>query len=270
MGGTSTDVCLIQDERADVSHVRNIAGYPIRSTTMDIHTVGAGGSSIAGIDPGGMLRVGPHSAGANPGPACYGREGARPTVTDAHVVLGRLNQEYLLGGALRIDAARSYAAIAAEVAGPQGISVQDAAVAIFEVSQRDIAQAIRFVSVERGLDPSDFMLLSFGGAGGLHAAAVARELSMAVLVPPTPGVLCAMGVLTKNIQLDMSQSRLVRAEPSDAIAPIAAIFHDLEQRARDTFERNSIDTAGLLIERAVDARYVGQNFELIAQVPRAP
>jgi N-methylhydantoinase A len=268
MGGTSTDVCLIRNGRAEITHGRTIDGLPIRSTAVDVHTVGAGGSSIAWIDAGGFLRCGPHSAGANPGPACYGREGAKATVTDANVVLGRLNQEYLLAGALRIDAARSHRAIEEQIARPKGLGVHEAASAILAVSNTNIAQAIRFVSVERGLDPSQFMLVAFGGAGPLHAAAVARELNMAVLVPPGPGVLCAMGVLTKDVQLDLSQTRLVRTGKAVAAEEVSAIFAALEQRGLDALARNQIAVDGVVIERTVDARYVGQNFELPVAVPK--
>ena len=262
MGGTSTDVCLIQNGRAEITHGRVIDGLPIRSTAVDVHTVGAGGSSIAWLDAGGFLRCGPHSAGAYPGPACYGAAGAKPTVTDANVVLGRLNQEYLLAGALRIDAARSHCAIEEEIARPKGLRIHEAAAAILAISNTNIAQAIRFVSVERGIDPGQFMLVAFGGAGPLHAADVARELKMTVLVPPAPGVLCAMGVLTKDIQLDLSQTRLVRSGAASAAVEVSRIFADLERRGVETLARNQISTAGIAIERTIDARYVGQNFEL--------
>lgn len=267
MGGTSTDVCLIQHARPDVAHGRTIEGLPIRATSMDIHTVGAGGSSIAWIDPGALLRIGPHSAGASPGPACYGVEGARPTVTDANVLLGRLNQEYLLDGALAIDASRSTDAIDQQIAQPRGIGAREAAAAIFAVSNTSIAQAIRYVSVQRGFDPSDFTLVAFGGAGPLHAAAVARELDMEVLIPPGPGVLCAMGVLTKDIQLDLSQTRLVRGSPESCADAVADIFATLERRASATFSRNELDTSNLNLERTADVRYTGQNFELPVLVP---
>jgi N-methylhydantoinase A len=214
------------------------------------------------MDAGGFLRCGPHSAGANPGPACYGRDGAEPTVTDANVVLGRLNQEYLLGGALRIDAARSHQAIEEQIAKPKGLKVHEAAAAMLAISNTNIAQAIRFVSVERGLDPSQFMLVAFGGAGPLHAADVARDLSMTVLVPPAPGVLCAMGVLTKDVELDLSQTRLVRMTKSSAAVEATEIFGELERRGMEALARNNIVTEGVIIQRSVDARYVGQNFEL--------
>jgi len=266
MGGTSTDVCLIQDARADVAHGRTIDGLPIRSTSMDIHTVGAGGSSIAWIDAGLLLRIGPHSAGASPGPACYGVEGAKATVTDANVLLGRLNQHSLLDGALPIDSSKSRDAIEQQIAQPRGISTSEASAAIFAVSNVNIAQAIRYVSVQRGFDPSDFTLVAFGGAGPLHAAAVARELDMEVLVPPGPGVLCAMGVLTKDIQLNLSQTRLVRGPLEACAAVIADIFATLESRASATFVQNDLDTSNLQLERTADVRYKGQSFELPIRV----
>lgn len=267
MGGTSTDVCLIRGGRPEITLTRSIGGLPIKSAAVDIHTVGAGGSSLAWVDAGGLLRVGPKSAGANPGPACYGIGGTEPTVTDANVVLGRLNQEYLLAGALKIDRARSAEAIERVVARPKGLAIDEAAAAILAISNTNIAQAIRFVSVERGLDPSDFTLVAFGGAGPLHAAAVARELGMAVLVPPSPGVLCAMGVLTKDVQIDLSQTRICRL--AEASGAIEALFGELAARAERTFIKNGFATAGLELERAVDARYVGQNFELTVVLPAA-
>jgi N-methylhydantoinase A len=209
MGGTSTDVCLVQNGSPQLSHSRMINGCPLKAAALDVHTVGAGGSSIAELDAGGMLQVGPHSAGARPGPACYGQGGDRATVTDANVVLGRLNPQYLLGGALKIDAARSHAAIERAVARPRGIDVVDAAASIVAVADTNMAHAVRFVSVERGLDPGDFMLVAFGGAGPVHAASVARHLDVAgVLVPPAPGVLCAMGVLVNDLQTDVSRTRM--------------------------------------------------------------
>jgi N-methylhydantoinase A len=266
MGGTSTEACVIQDGRASITHTRDIDGLPMKSTAADVHTVGSGGSSIAWIDAGGMLRVGPHSAGSKPGPACYGNPDGRPTMTDANVVLGRLNREYLLDGALRIDASLSVKAIEEQVANPKGLSVDEAAAAILAVSNTSIAQAIRFVSVERGLDPSQFMLVAFGGAGPLHAADVARELNMAVLVPPGPGVLCAMGVLTKDTELDLSQTRLVRGLAESAADEVGRIYTDLERRATETFAHNNINTVGLVIEYTVDARYAGQSFELAVRI----
>jgi len=272
MGGTSTDVCLVRGGRPEITHSRTIHGLPIRATAVDIHTVGAGGSSIAWIDAGGLLQVGPHSAGADPGPACYGRGGTEPTVTDANVVLGRLNPEYLLSGALKIDAARSHEAIERMVAKPKGLSVTEAAAAILTISNINIARAIRFVSVERGLDPAEFALVAFGGAGPLHAAAVAAELGMTVIIPPAPGVLCAMGVLCKDVQIDLSQTRILRAgQGSDVLMEaMRPIYGELQGRAAQSLRESGLDPAGLAVECTVDARYVGQNFELTVTLPHGP
>jgi N-methylhydantoinase A len=269
MGGTSTDVCLVRDGRAEISYSRVINGYPLKAAALDVHTVGAGGSSIARVDEGGMLRVGPASAGSQPGPACYGRGGELPTVTDANVVLGRLNPEYLLAGALKIDAAKSRAAIEQHVAKPKGLSLTEAAAAILAIADTNMAQALRFVSVERGLDPGDFMLMAFGGAGPLHAASVARQLGVAgVLVPYAPGVLCAMGVLTKDMQMDFSRTRVVTGSDGTAARTVAVVFGDLESRARAAFaEASKADPGALALERTVDARYAGQNHELSVAVP---
>ena len=270
MGGTSTDVCLIERARAEVTHGRVIDGLSLRSTALDVHTVGAGGSSIAWIDAGGLLRVGPHSAGAQPGPACYGAAGAKPTITDANVVLGRLNPRFLLGGALPIDADAAAEAIRRDIAVPKKLAVNEAAAAMLAVANTNIAQAIRFVSVERGLDPAAFTLVAFGGAGPVHAAEVARELGMTVLVPPAPGVMCAMGVLTKDMQIDLSQTLLARGRSEDIAPRAAALFADLEQRAARTFGDAGIDAGGWVIERSVDARYAGQSFELEVPVVAGP
>ena len=269
MGGTSTDVCLIKDHRPEVTQSRMIDGLPVKSTALDVHTVGAGGSSVAWIDAGGLLRVGPHSVGAKPGPACYGAGGAEPTVTDANVALGRLNPDYLLGGALKIDSQRSHTVIEEVVARKKGLDVHEAASAILDVSNANIAQAIRYVSVERGLDPAEFILVAFGGAGPLQAAAVARDLGMSVLVPESPGVLCAMGVLTKDNQIDFSRTRILRDWSADMVQEIEALYAELEARAVATFRQGGLSAETLLVERSVDARYVGQNFEISIPVTGA-
>jgi len=269
MGGTSTDVCLIRAMRPEVTQTRQIDGLPIRSAAVDVHTVGAGGSSLAWVDAGGLLRVGPRSAGAKPGPACYRQGGQEPTVTDANVVLGRLNPTHLLGGRLPIDAAASADSIGRVVAAPKGLGVEEAAAAIVAISNTNIAQAIRYVSVERGLDPGDFWLVAFGGAGPLHAAEVAQELGMKVLVPTSPGLLCAMGVLTKDVQVDLSQTRLIRDGEAEAGTSAAAILAGLAERARAILARSGQDLDGLVLEHVVDARYQGQNFELQIPLPAA-
>ena len=267
MGGTSTDVCLVQDAKPQLSHTRMINGVPLKAAALDVHTVGAGGSSIAEIDAGGMLRVGPHSAGARPGPACYCLGGTRPTVTDANVVLGRLNPEYLLGGALKIDASRSVAAIEEHIARPRRIDVVEAAAAIVAIADTNMAHAVRFVSVERGLDPGDFVLVAFGGAGPVHAASVARQLGVGgVLVPPGPGVLCAMGVLVKDLQMDFSRTHIVTEHASAWTTAVDQGYRELESRARNAFSRQA-ESARLVMTRSADVRYVGQNHELTVDVP---
>ena len=268
MGGTSTDVCLVQNGKPQLSHSRMINGVPLKAAALDVHTVGAGGSSIAVLDPGGLLRVGPHSAGARPGPACYGHGGEQATVTDANVVLGRLNPQYLLGGALRIDAGRSFAAIERHIANPKQIDVVDAAASIIAVADTSMAHAVRFVSVERGLDPGDFLLVAFGGAGPVHAAAVARHLGVAgVLIPPAPGVLCAMGVLVNDLQADFSRTRMTSERAPDCTARVDAVYGELEDKARAAFARQRTAVAQLRLSRTADARYAGQNHELTVDVP---
>ena len=268
MGGTSTDVCLVQRGEARISHSRVINGCPLKAAALDVHTVGAGGSSIAAIDAGGMLRVGPHSAGARPGPACYRQGGELPTVTDANVVLGRLNPQFLLGGALEIDAARSHAVIERDVARPRKSDVLEAAAAIIAIADTNMAHAVRFVSVERGLDPGDFWLVAFGGAGPVHAASVAQNLGVAgVLVPPAPGVLCAMGVLVNDLQTDLSRTHVASEATPGCPAAANSIFAELEARAAALFERQRPSGAAVVIQRTIDARYVGQNHELSVAAP---
>jgi N-methylhydantoinase A len=263
MGGTSTEVCVVHHGRPEVRHYREIESLPLRSTAIAVETIGAGGSSVAYIDEGGFLRVGPESVGADPGPACYDRGGARPTVTDANVVLGRLNPEFLLGGTLPIDRGRAVSAIEGFVAKPLGIGVADAANAILAVSNNNIANAIRLVSTGRGLDPADYTLVAYGGAGPLHAAFVAAELGISkILIPAGPGILCAFGVLTKDVAMDLSVSRVMTDDSDDVVLKVHGVFGDLERRARDEFTSSGASIEDLQFVRTIDARYFGQNFEL--------
>lgn len=267
MGGTSTEVCLVRDARPELTFARVIKGYPIRTTSHDIHTIGAGGSSIALLEVGGMLRVGPESAGADPGPACYPSGGKHATVTDANVVLGRLNQRHLLGGSLKIDAAKSRAVIERALAAVRQITPGAAAATIVALAEANMAQALRAVSVERGIDPKDFTLVALGGAGPLHAATVAREVGVAaVLVPLHPGVLCAMGVLTKDLELNFSRTKLIDASSPTAPEDVARAYEELETRAAVAFEDQS-SAVPLSYERTAAVRYVGQNHELSVVVP---
>jgi N-methylhydantoinase A/oxoprolinase/acetone carboxylase beta subunit len=244
MGGTSTDVSLAEGAPRETTEA-HIAGLPIRIPMLDIHTVGAGGGSIARVDAGGLLRVGPESAGADPGPACYGK-GTAPTVTDAHVVLGRL--EALLGGTLAIDAARASAAVDG-IAKQLRLDRYSAAAGILRVANANMERAIRVVSVERGHDPRDFALVAFGGCGGLHACEIARELAIkTVIVPEYAGALSALGMLMADAVRDYSQGVLGKPD-------LEEVFAALERRARR-------ESPGAVIERSADLRYRGQSYEL--------
>lgn len=271
MGGTSTEVCMIRNQKAQKTFQRTIKGYPIRVTSHDIHTIGAGGSSIAKVDEGGMLNVGPESAGANPGPACYETGGENVTVTDANIVLGRLNQEYLLDGALKINADRSKEVLQRNIAMPKKSSIVAAATAVVALAEANMAQALRVVSVERGIDPSTFTLIALGGAGPLHAAAVAKEVGMAgVIVPRNAGVFCALGVLTKDVQQNLSQTKLIGETDPTIHDSLSSTFTDMELQAKRDMDQQYGDLSTLYFERFADVRYNGQNHEITIPVPNGP
>jgi N-methylhydantoinase A len=262
VGGTSSDVSLVQDGVPKESTGTEIDGRPVRAPMLDIHTVGAGGGSIAWIDAGGALKVGPGSAGADPGPACYGR-GTEPTVTDANVVLRVLNPEYLLDGQMKIDSGAARTAIAT-VAGPLGMDVLDAAQGIVRVITANMARAIRVISVQRGYDPRDYTLVPFGGAGPLHAVRLARELGMrTVLVPETPGAQCAAGLLMTDIRADFLRTRIMAPEEPG----VAGVFAELETSATTWLAEENVPPERRRVERFVEMRYTGQNHELAVPVP---
>ncbi|MBV9013689.1 MAG: hydantoinase/oxoprolinase family protein [Pseudonocardiales bacterium] len=260
MGGTSTDVCLIRNGQPEVSTSAQIAGLPFRTPAVGIHTVGAGGGSIAWVDAGGALRVGPASAGADPGPACYGLGGSAPTVTDAHCVLGHLDPDRELGPAdgtgLRLDveaAARAIGTLPEPAGGALGI---------LTVVRATMARALRRVSTERGVDPAHLALVAYGGAGPLHASALARELGCrAVVVPPTPGVLSALGLLLAPARYEAS--RTVMAPAGDDLTDT---WQALETQARDELRHQGV-TGEVTLSRVADARYAGQSHELRLAVP---
>lgn len=257
MGGTSTDVCRIVDGVIDVSYERSVAGYVCRLASAGIHTVGAGGGSIAWIDAGGSLRVGPRSAGALPGPACYGRGGSEPTVTDANVVLGRIDPDARLGGTLSIDADAAKRAVRS-IAHHLDMSTVEAALGIVAIAEEVMAGAIRTVSIEQGSDPRGASLLAFGGAGGLHAASLARSLSMeSVIIPPFGGVFSAVGLLLAPPRVDLAAAVLI--VDSD-LTPVQRVVDDLEGRARAELGRAGHDTAS--IDATLDVRYRGQAHEI--------
>ena len=266
MGGTSTDVAFVQGGVPALAFDREIGGVTLRVPTLDVHTVGAGGGSIAWRDSGGALKVGPQSAGADPGPACYPRGGSAPTVTDANLVLGRLGATGLAGGAVPLDATRAEAAIGA-LARELGLSIVETARGIVRVVNANMANAVRVVTVQRGVDPAGLTLVPFGGAGPLHGGELARELGIpAVAVPPGPGLLCALGLLVEDLRTDAVRTHLARLEPAELPA-LAARFAEIERDATRWLDRERVPAARRRLERWLDLRYVGQNFELLVPVP---
>lgn len=260
MGGTSTDVSVVDGPLAFRTEAA-IDGLPIRVPILDIHTVGAGGGSLARLDAGGALRVGPESAGAEPGPACYG-SGRAPTVTDAHLVMGRLVADRFLGGAMRLDTGRAHDALA-PLARRMGRSVAAAAEGVVAVATASMERAVRVITVERGLDPRGFTLLAFGGAGALHAPALATALGMRrVYVPPNPGLLSAWGMLAADVVRDDAVT--IRAtQPTDAA--IDRALRPLVRRVRTALGRDGVRRPTL--EPSLDVRYAGQSYEV--QIPLA-
>jgi N-methylhydantoinase A len=264
MGGTSTDVCLVRDGKPEMAFGRSVAGFPVRLPSIDIHTVGAGGGSIAHVGRDGLMRVGPMSTGADPGPACYGKGGGEPTVSDANLLLGRLPEE-LIGGGMRLDPCLAERAIS-PLAGKLGLSLRETALGIVRIVNANMMRAIRAVSIERGRDPRSFTLLPFGGAGALHAVEIARELGIRrLLVPAAPGILCAQGVALA----DMEESFVATCRvPLDGdLAAVAAAFARLLGAAWQWHRRER--QAGLeeYQDSVIDMRYVGQNFELAIPLP---
>lgn len=260
MGGTSTDVSVVSDGKADLSTETEVDGLPIRAPALDIVTVGAGGGSIVWIDDGGMLRVGPRSAGADPGPACYGRGGSDPTITDAHIVRGSIRPAAFLGGAMEIDPAAAHRALEPLAAG-LGLSPEAFADSAIRVADANIVRAIQLVSTERGRDPRDYTLTPYGGAGPLHAARVAEELGIGtVIVPPNAGVLSAFGLLAADFAQYDTLTRKVAVD-GDAPDAVREIFTDMADRARRAFADYDID-AEPDFDLTLEMRYVGQAFEI--------
>lgn len=261
VGGTSADVSVLVGGEPVIVNERDLAGFPIRIPALDVNAVGAGGGSIARIDRDGLLKVGPQSAGAVPGPACYGLGGEQATVTDANVVLGRLNNETLLDGRMPIHSELATRAIT-ELAGDIDVSIETAALGVIQVACATMVKAIRSVSIERGHDPRDFSLFVYGGAGPLHAIDVARELSIKrVIVPPSPGILCAEGALNASLTTEYVQTLLGRLDTA-GVDRLRAAQTDLAQQASEWFESEAIDPTHQMARWSIGARYLGQNYEL--------
>ena len=263
MGGTSFDVCVVQSGRVASMTQGEIDGLPVRLPMVEIRTIGAGGGSIASVDSGGRLVVGPRSAGARPGPVCYGRGGTRPTVTDANLTLGRLDPAFFLGGAHTLDAAGARAAIGRNVAQPLGLETDAAAEGILTLTNASLAAAIRLSLFEKGLDPRRFSLLSFGGAGGLHAIPVADELGITrVVFPADASTFSASGILHSDIVHDLASSRILRAVPA-SLPDIAATCTLLREQALALLRHDGLPNDRCSISLSADLRYLGQAFELV-------
>ena len=259
MGGTSTDVSLL-DGRPTLTHEANVAGVPIRTAMLDVHTVGAGGGSIAFVDAGGLLHVGPMSAGADPGPACYGK-GTLPTVTDANVIAGRLPVDYFLGGHMNLLVDQSLFALG-RLADEMSITTEQAAYDVLRIVNATMERALRVISVERGYDPRDFTLVAYGGAGGLHACDVADALGIRrVLLPVNPGVVSAWGCVSSNLIKDYARTVMKPFDPTHE-SMWKDILLDLAQRARRDLQDEGVPDSCIEVEASFDLRYPGQSFEL--------
>lgn len=265
MGGTSADVALIRDGKAGVGFDQKVADFPVRLPMVDVNTIGAGGGSITWFDRDGLLKVGPASAGASPGPACYGQGGSDPTVSDANLVLGRLSARGLLDGEMALDPALSASAFK-PIADQLGFSLEKTAHGVLGIVAANMVRAIRAVSVERGHDPRGFALMALGGAGPLHAVDVARTLGIStVIVPPAPGILCAQGLVVSDLKEDFVISDRIRVG-NEGIVTIGTHVQTLIDKAQDWFASEDIDESVRWLELVFDMRYVGQNFELAVPV----
>ena len=261
VGGTSADVALLQDGKPIEVNGRDLAGFPIRIPSLDVNSVGAGGGSIAWIDRDGLLKVGPKSAGATPGPACYDLGGADPTVTDANVMLGRLNGESLLAGRMKIKKELSLKSIH-QLSSDLNVDADEAALGIVKVSCATMVKAIRSISVERGYNPGDFLLFVYGGAGALHANEVARDLGMKkIIIPPSPGILCAEGAMNAPLSTEYVSTILTRLDEI-GIKKIRGSVNTLNEKVNLWYEKESVPTSERKSWCTVGARYYGQNYEL--------
>ena len=267
MGGTSFDIGLIEDGRSRITTEGDFQGLPVKIPIIDLHIIGAGGGSIAWIDPGGALNVGPRSAGAEPGPACYGRGGTAPTVTDANLVLGRLNPENFNAGRMSLDADAARDAVG-RLAAEMKTGLEEAAIGVIRVVNANMTRGISSVTIQRGIDVREFSLMSFGGAGGVHAAELARELSMAeAIVPPLPGTFSALGLLATEMRHDyVSATGSVTADDADA-GRLEALFGEMEEAGRAELEALGFPPSRIRLTRLADLKVSGQTYELLLPLP---
>jgi len=262
MGGTSADFSLIEDGEPKISMEREVEGFPARIPMLDIHACGAGGGSIAYIDTGGALKVGPESAGSTPGPATYGRGGTKPTVTDANVLLGRLNPKEILGGRMSLDLDAAKRAIKEHICDKSQLTLDEATAGIISVVNANMSRAIRLISIQKGHDPRDFTLVSFGGAGGLHCSALAKELNIPrVLIPPSPGTFCSLGLLVTDVRTDYVSSTLQEASPHN-MNFVAGQFKELKEEGIKLLDKEKIPESKRKYELVIDMRFKGQNYEI--------
>ncbi|MDP6778421.1 MAG: hydantoinase/oxoprolinase family protein [Candidatus Latescibacteria bacterium] len=266
MGGTSFDICLADRWTPRFTRASEIGGHALSIPMIDIHTIGAGGGSIAWIDQGGVLKTGPESASADPGPVCYDKGGDRPTVTDANLVLGRLDPHYFLGGEMEVDQRLAYEAIERTLAKPLGMGVLEVAEGVIRVVNANMARGIRFVSVEKGYDPRDFGMVCFGGSGPLHGAELAEELAIPeVVVPFAPGVNCAYGLLMADFRQDHVRTHvagLADTSPNE----LSGLYSEMAKEARQRM-KGDVPGKSIVITRSLDMRYHGQGYELEVPVP---
>lgn len=267
MGGTSTDISLIQDGEVQMTTEAEVANRPIKLPMIAINTIGAGAGSIAWLDEANGLHVGPHSAGSDPGPVAYGRGGTEPTVTDANIVLGRLLPKYFASGRIKLDVEASRRAIEEKIGDRLGMSVEEAAQGIIRIANANIERAVRVSSAEKGFDPRTITMVAFGGAGPMHAAALGKAAGMpTVLVPGQPGVFSAVGLVMADIRHDFVQTRILRGRE---ITPtvLKEIYAGLENLGRDALDTDAVPSGKQVVTRTADLRYVGQAYEINVPVP---
>jgi N-methylhydantoinase A len=266
VGGTSADICLVRERQPEITKDAKIGPFPLKIPIIDINTIGAGGGSIAAVLAASRLEVGPRSAGADPGPACYGRGGEEPTVTDANLLLGRIPPS-LLGGEIPLDYEAARQAIQQRIARPLGLALDEAAAGVIEIINNNTARAIRTVSIGRGHDPRQFALVAFGGAGPLHACRLAELLDIpAVVIPPTPGVLSTHGLLSTDLKNDYVQT-CYQEGPQYDLGRVAAVYHDLETQALEWLRSEQVPADAQRLIRSADLRYAHQSFELTCALP---
>lgn len=269
MGGTSTDVSLVNNGIAEYTTKRKVCGLPSGIPMIDVHAVGAGGGSIAHIDNAGAMKVGPESAGANPGPVAYGLGSEDPAVTDANIVLGRINPDYVLGGRLKINAELSGKAVKTKIADPMHMTVDQAAQGIISVVNSNMARAIRVITVEKGYNPSDYVLVAYGGAGPLHAVHLAQEMGIrTVLIPPSPGTLCALGLLTADIKRSYVRTSLFGYDEATP-GLINSVLNPLMEQGHEWLASEKVTPESRRFHNIAEMRYVGQNYELQVEIPAA-